>query len=294
MSHFTLTDICLPHKEVGLTTEMVLQGLIDAGLMENRNRITEKGLSVGIEYCKNESGDIRYPLYPADIKTLVDTNTQWFVVTYAKLREKTNTEKSNTQSETETTEMSNVTTEYKYLQLEEFVVLDTETTGLTNADEVVEVAVTDMHGNPLYSQRFMPTKEVDPGAMRVNHLSKRVLAGNPQFSATEWENIKVAIAGRKVLGHNISFDKRLISQTLKRYGITDDTDIVFTGMYDSKDIAKKWLVAKSYSLNNLTTQIGIVREEQHEAADDCRMTVEFLKRLEDIIKIKKEYDFVKC
>lgn len=304
MPELSLTVMCSPYKEMGLTKEMVLQGLIDGGLMEDIRRITEKGIAAGIKYEQRQNSEKRYPVYPESIQEIVKNNAQWFLQTYQHLKKDSTAANTKTTLENgkqptyDTTQnqenISTATSNFPHLGLTDFVVLDTETTGLNSDDEVVEVAVTDMDGNTLYSQRFFPTKEINPGAARVNHLSKRILQGNPQFSAEHWKQIKIAIGDKKVLGHNIPFDKRLLSQTLIRYGIEDDTASVFEGMYDSKVIAKQWMSAPSYSLNKLTTQIGITREEQHEAADDCRMTVEFLKRLEDIINIKRTYDFIKC
>lgn len=307
MSYLQLHEMCAPYENRGLTEAMVLQGLIDSNLMENAARITEDGLARGImydpkQYVKNKM----VPIYPDDIQDIIANNLKWFLSTYATLKapvyespasaldldnqtKYASTEKSQTKYNS-----TEENPKFPYLGISNFVVLDTETTGLQDTDEVVEIAITDMCGKTLYSQRFYPDKEVDYGAQKVNHLSKKVLEGNPKFSAAYWNTIKEIISGRKILGHNIPFDKRLIAQTLKRYGVADDTDVVFAGMYDSKTIAKKWMTAKSYSLNKLTTQIGIEREELHEAADDCRMTIEFLNRLEDIIRIKKEYDFMKC
>ena len=297
MSYLQLREMCAPYESRGLTEAMVLQGLIDSGLMENAARITEQGLARGIMYDpKQYVKDNMIPIYPDAIQNILASNLEWFLSTYAKLKAPEYEAPASAldldkQAKCASTEE---TPKFPYLGISNFVVLDTETTGLQDSDEVVEIAITDMYGKTLYSQRFYPDKEVDYGAQKVNHLSKKVLEGNPKFSADHWNTIKDIIAGRKILGHNIPFDKRLIAQTLKRYGVADDTDVVFAGMYDSKTIAKKWMSAKSYSLNKLTTQIGIEREELHEAADDCRMTVEFLNRLEDIIRIKKEYDFIKC
>ena len=301
MPYLELCEMCAPYQNRGLTEAMVLQGLIDSGLMENATHITEKGFSNGIiydekSYVKNKT----IPIYPETIQKVLATNLEWFLNTYEnlkapvykKLESALNVDKQflNHTIQTETDKEP----EFPYLGISNFVVLDTETTGLQESDEVVELAITDACGKTLYSQRFYPDKEVDLGAQKVNHLSKKVLEGNPKFSAEHWDTIKRVISDRKILGHNISFDKRLIAQTLTRYGVANDTDVVFAGMYDSKTIAKKWMSAKSYALNKLTTQIGIEREELHEAADDCRMTVEFLIRLEDIIRIKKDYDFIKC
>lgn len=176
--------------------------------------------------------------------------------------------------------------EYENLGIADFVVLDTETTGMSRGDEVIELALVDMDGTVLYESTFEPEVIINPFASRVNGFYNSDLEGAPLFKG-EWENIKSAIGGKKLLGHNLSFDKRLIAQTLRRYDLDPtEVDSLFQDYYDSQYIAKRHLVAKSYSLENLAHQVGVTRPESHRAADDCLMTLEFLSKLEQILEDK--------
>lgn len=181
---------------------------------------------------------------------------------------------------------STIITDYRSIGMpEDFVVVDTETTGLSNDDEIIELSVVSKMGDILYHSYFMPTKTINPGAAAVNHITmdmlKRIHA--PRFK-DEWAKIKVAIGGRPILGHNIKFDARLVQMTLGKYEIDprEGAD-AFRGMFDSQVIAKNYISASSYKLCNLAHMVGITREEQHDSSDDCRMTVEFLSRLDRIL-----------
>lgn len=173
--------------------------------------------------------------------------------------------------------------EFPNLNIKDFVVLDTETTGMSSKDEVIELAVVSMAGEVLYSSTFSPTVMVSPSASAVNHLTNEMLYYSPNF-AEEWDKIKAAIGDKKILGHNLAFDRKMVRQTLERYGISgEESDRLFKGYYDSYYIAKSHIETKSYSLENLSHLVGIRRFENHRAADDCIMTIEFLNRLEVLL-----------
>lgn len=304
-TNVSISKMVKPYKEMGLTKEMVLQGLIDSGLMQDIRTITAKGLASGIIYMGTPDGKSRYPAYPESIQQQLSEKLDFFLSRYAYIRERVEKEKEAAKEEKKKLryeriqEVKNISNDvdssyvYPHLKLNEFVVLDTETTGLTGDDEVIQVGITDMHGKELYSKWFYPEQEVNPYAAKVNHKTKKLLNGNPIFSESDWEEIKKVINGRPVLGHNIPFDKRLLSQTLKRYGISDDTDTVFAVMYDSKVLAKKWIRAKSYHLDDLATQVGITRDEKHEAVDDCKMTAEFIEKFEELIDMRIRSNMIK-
>lgn len=174
--------------------------------------------------------------------------------------------------------------EFKCLDIHNFVVLDTETTGMNARDEVIELAVVGMDGSVLYDSTFSPTVMVSPGAAAVNHLNNELLYYSPNF-ADEWQKIKASIGDKTILGHNLAFDKTMVRQTAQRYGINpNESDELFKDYYDSWRIAKKYIDTKSYSLENLSHLLGIKRKETHRACDDCIMTLEFLNRLEYLLK----------
>lgn len=172
--------------------------------------------------------------------------------------------------------------QFPNLNIDNFIILDTETTGMTKNDEVIELALVDMQGNVLYESTYNPMVIINPWASAVHGMSNSDLDNSPCF-ADEWDTIKSIVGDKKLLGHNLSFDRRLVAQTLDRYGIDPaEAYSLFSGYYDSMYIAKKHIVAKSYALENLAHMVGISRPETHRAADDCIMTLEFLAELEKI------------
>ena len=165
--------------------------------------------------------------------------------------------------------------------IKHFIVLDTETTGLGNLDEIIELGIIDNNGNTLYESTFNTNNIITEEAQKVNHITYEELSSSPLF-CDEWEKIKNIIGNNIVVGHNISFDQRLLSQTLYKYHLED---FKFRKTIDTYTMAKKKLKngrlnmnIKSYSLNNLAKLFDL-KEEEHRAVSDCLLTLELLNKL---------------
>lgn len=109
--------------------------------------------------------------------------------------------------------------------LKEILIIDTETTGVNTAKEdVVELAVCKVDGaEPVVNSRLFGSREPIPYASSaVNNISRRMLSGLPILSdsiptATQMldvDNVKYYV------GHNVSFDTKILSANFKRGGVT--------------------------------------------------------------------------
>lgn len=165
--------------------------------------------------------------------------------------------------------------------IKHFIVLDTETTGLGDLDEIIELGIIDNNGNVLYESTFKTDNIITDEARSVNHITDEELSKSPLF-CNEWVKIKSIIGDNIVVGHNISFDQRLLSQTLYKYHLED---FKFKRTIDTYTMAKNKLRngrlnmnIKSYSLNNLAKLFDL-KEEEHRATSDCFLTLELLNKL---------------
>ena len=97
------------------------------------------------------------------------------------------------------------------------LVLDTETTGLGERDQVIELAVTDIRGAVLLCTRLRPTVGIDPQAMGVHGITEAELSNEPT-----WTQVAPALArllsGRHLVIFNSSFDSRMLRQTASAFG----------------------------------------------------------------------------
>lgn len=171
---------------------------------------------------------------------------------------------------------------FKKLRLKDFVIIDTETTGLLEDDEIVEFSAMDSNGRELYHSMFRPEKQIHWSAAKVTGISNKMLADAPLFWQ-EWDTIKKCMEGRIVIAHNTSFDYRLTRQTAMRYGLdVREVDRMFKGCLDSMEIAKRHIRSKSYKLSTLCRKLGIEDEQKHRAASDCLMVLKLLRKIESL------------
>ena len=153
-----------------------------------------------------------------------------------------------------------------------FVALDTETTGLGIYDEVVELSILNDSGEEIYHSFFEPTQRVNPEAAATTGLTNAVLKGQPKF-VDEWDKIVAAIDGRRIAGHNIAFDKRLMEQSLRKYGHMEDAEHctrMFEDRIDTRKVASAAGVKRGdCKLGVLCDAIGVEQKPNHRASHDC-------------------------
>ncbi|MDV5167498.1 3'-5' exonuclease [Photobacterium rosenbergii] len=166
----------------------------------------------------------------------------------------------------------------KPISLDNAVILDTETTGLNDFAEIVELSVMDAKtGQPLLDTLVMPAQLVPGEAMAIHGITNRMLVGASTFPIV-YKQLAQAIKGRDVLIYNAAFDVRLIRQSLNRYGIDllpFKTQCVmewyaeFFGEWNEYHGNYKW-----QSLTNAAVQQGIDISDlkAHRAMADCEIT----------------------
>ncbi len=106
----------------------------------------------------------------------------------------------------------------KLIEAVDFVILDTETTGLDWDAQVVEIAVVGPDGATLLNSRVRPTCAISAGARAVHRLSDEMVAGAPLFPEV-YSSLMNAIAGRRVLVYNADFDARVLSYMCELHGL---------------------------------------------------------------------------
>jgi DNA polymerase III subunit epsilon len=99
----------------------------------------------------------------------------------------------------------------------EFVVLDSETTGLGNPIDFVEVGVLSSRGEPLFDSLIKPSCHIDPRAARVHGHTVESLAGERRFFEVYPDLLDVLWAKRVVV-YNASYDRRVWDAAVGRLG----------------------------------------------------------------------------
>lgn len=98
------------------------------------------------------------------------------------------------------------------------VFLDTETTGLSAAAEIIEVAVVDLDGQVLIDTLIAPVRPIPVETARIHGLRDADVIGAPP-----WPLVYPRIAGllreRPIVVYNASFDRRMIEVSCAAHGI---------------------------------------------------------------------------
>ena len=90
--------------------------------------------------------------------------------------------------------------------------LDTETTGLDNTAEALEIGLTDAAGQVVFETRLKPTVAIGAQAAAVHGISEQALCGAPSWTDVA-RQLRHAIGDRPVIIFNARFDIRILKQT---------------------------------------------------------------------------------
>ncbi|EBK6406023.1 3'-5' exonuclease, partial [Escherichia coli] len=90
--------------------------------------------------------------------------------------------------------------------------LDTETTGLDNTAEALEIGLTDASGQVVFETRLKPTVAIGAQAAAVHGISEQALCGAPSWTDVA-RQLRHAIGDRPVIIFNARFDIRILKQT---------------------------------------------------------------------------------
>ena len=124
-----------------------------------------------------------------------------------------------------------------------YVFLDTETTGLGDIDQIIEIAIVDYQGNTLINTRLKPTVEIDEDAQDVHGISIDELNDCPTWPDID-ADVRAVLSGKHIVMFNAAFDLRMIRQTAKAFGCNDD----WTFKLDT--ICAMYLAADCYGATN--------------------------------------------
>lgn len=103
---------------------------------------------------------------------------------------------------------------------EKFVLLDTETTGLGTADQVIELGIVALDGTVLLDTLARPTCRISPKATEVNGITEAQVSAAPSWPVV-WRQAEPLLKGRRLIAYNAAFDVRMLKQTCRANGIKE-------------------------------------------------------------------------
>ncbi len=164
------------------------------------------------------------------------------------------------------------------------LILDTETTGLGDDAEVVELAVIDCAGAVLLDTLVRPNGPVPAEAAAIHGITDAMLADAPTWSAIHARFCDL-VEGRQVVIYSREFDTRVITQTARRYGLPApqgfdlvlDPGRIHCAMQAYAEFRGEWSAEKGQyrwqKLSAAAAQQGVTVTNAHRALGDCLMTL---------------------
>jgi len=174
-------------------------------------------------------------------------------------------------------------------------VLDIETTGLNDDDEIIEIAIIDGHGKVLLDTRVLPQDHISAIAAETHRAGNEIVESAPRWSEIH-DNVFSAIASRENLViFNSEFKIRMIQQTASKHGLkcppihASCVMIHYAEYYGDWDEARQnW---RFQSLANAATQQGIkVDGNLRKALSDCKITLGIIQAMAEHPAHRDQFD----
>lgn len=183
---------------------------------------------------------------------------------------------------------------HKWLK-SDYVVIDTETTGLGEYAEIIEIAIINMRGEVLLDTLVKPIHPIPPEVTEINHITNEMVASAPAWHEV-FPKVLAIISMHKWLAWNSGFDARMLEQTCLSTGIYAGhqtyfaalvTSRIHTRHIDAKAVYDQWYgefdekrqAFKRQSLTTAAARHGVSVEGAHRALADCKMVLGVLQKV---------------
>jgi DNA polymerase III subunit epsilon len=164
------------------------------------------------------------------------------------------------------------------------VFLDTETTGFSPQDEIVEICIVSHDGETLIDALVRPKIPIPMDATRVHGITNEMVENAPAWEAV-WPLVKKSIQGKSIAIYNADFDLRMIRQTNQKWNIgwrVPRGDVLcimrlyaqFYGEWNPKYNTFRWK-----SLEVAGRQCGISIPNAHRAREDTLLAKAVLEHM---------------
>jgi len=178
-----------------------------------------------------------------------------------------------------------------------YAILDIEATGGKVGEEsIIEIAIYKFDGEEIIDQFISlvnPEKKIEPFVQKLTNISEKMVSTAPKFHEVAKRIVEIT-EDCVLVGHNVTFDYRMLIQEFNRLGYNYEREWIDTFEYAETLIPGM----PSYSLGKLCDSLGIVVTDRHRASGDARATIALFKILldkdnEKIITIKSGIKFPK-
>ena len=160
---------------------------------------------------------------------------------------------------------------------------DTETTGLSNSAEIVEIGVVDVEGNTVLESLVRPRRRIPADVIALHGISNEMVSDAPTW-AEVWPEVRQMFRGRRVGIFNADFDLRMMRQSHRQHGLPWEeyganafcVMKLYAWYYGERLGIRN---AKWQSLKNAGRQCGIALPNTHRAVGDAKLTCAIFRHM---------------
>ncbi len=162
----------------------------------------------------------------------------------------------------------------------EFVVFDTETTGMPPGARLVEIGAIKVRGSHAverFERLVFPEGPIPPEVSAIHGIRDADVAGAPTSDAVLKEFF--AWAGESPLvGHNVAFDAAVLAAECARFGLPVPANSTWCTLRAARSLLQR----PSHSLAALVLDLGLPAATHHRALADATHTLNLLWRLQQV------------
>jgi len=153
------------------------------------------------------------------------------------------------------------------LESGDFLILDTETTGLLTYEkvEVIQIAIIDTEGNVLLNEIIKPKYKIPPRTTKIHGIDNAAVIDKPAFDMF-YEKIRDIVKDKTIVAYKAEFDKEILKRSAAIYGLPE--------------IVAKWQCAmRAYKAYQEFPRNCPLPYASHTALNDCRAVLAILKSM---------------
>ena len=167
----------------------------------------------------------------------------------------------------------------------DYLVLDTETTGLGNDAEICQIAIIDAQSNVLLDTLVKPVSPIPADATRIHGITNEMVANAQPFPVLK---IQQLISFKNVIVYNADYDSEMLyrSELATGYKFRVNWRSIanfycamkhFAELYG--DYNPRYKSYKWKSLDTACAYYDIKNNDAHSALSDCRATLSVCKKM---------------
>ena len=164
---------------------------------------------------------------------------------------------------------------------QDLVVFDTETTGIPPGARLVEIGAVKVKGNHIvdrFEKLIWPECPIPEEVVRIHGIDDEAVS-KAATADVVLEKFFSWIGPLPLLGHNVSFDARMVAGEAERFQMTLPDNPVLCTLRAARKVLKR----KSNSLVNLVQDLGLPSSRHHRALDDAEHTLQLYWKIQAIV-----------